>query len=345
MSGAHSRTPHDRRPGSYLQWAEKNDRVVGHTDGRAIAAASGDWRRAVDAHGIAQAVLIARDNDTRAAQHSGARATRDAGAARRRRRPRTGHRRGRRPDRLPPQRPPRRHQINRRHGRHGARDAPAEPADRNRRRPAAHAARGLVVAPEHVVHPRVASRCPVASAGGGSQAAITSSVPAWVRWLRRRRSMRATLRGVMTTPRQPRRQSSSATQMRLTPLVSPGKRPITLVRRRTSTRVHARGVCVGRYVRECPILGHPRALRPVAAPDRAPKARGFRDAITALSRACSRDRRALRVRYPLYAPEHRAATAAGRRTRPSEALVNVTRYGVSGAGEVAGLAQVKWQSR
>jgi hypothetical protein len=54
--------PHDGRPGSYLQWAEKNERVVGYKDGGAIAAAPEDWRRAVDEHGIPQAVLIARDN-------------------------------------------------------------------------------------------------------------------------------------------------------------------------------------------------------------------------------------------------------------------------------------------
>src|SRR4051812_5998515 len=64
---------HDGRPGSYLEWAEKNERVVVHTDGGAIAAALEDWRRAVGEHGIAQAVLIARDNDTRAALNSAAR--------------------------------------------------------------------------------------------------------------------------------------------------------------------------------------------------------------------------------------------------------------------------------
>src|SRR5919106_903773 len=58
---------HDGRPGNYLEWAEKNERVTVHTDGGAAAAALEDWRRAVGEHGIAQAVLIARDNDTRAA--------------------------------------------------------------------------------------------------------------------------------------------------------------------------------------------------------------------------------------------------------------------------------------
>src|SRR5918999_336673 len=45
--------------------------------------------------------------------------------------------------------------------------------------------------------------------------------------------------GVMTTPRQPRLESSSTAQIRLRALVSPGKRPITLVRRRTSTKVRS----------------------------------------------------------------------------------------------------------
>ena len=64
---------HDGRPGSYLEWAEKNERVVVHTDGGAIAAALEDWKRAVGEHGAAQAVLIARDNDTRAALNAAAR--------------------------------------------------------------------------------------------------------------------------------------------------------------------------------------------------------------------------------------------------------------------------------
>jgi hypothetical protein len=45
--------------------------------------------------------------------------------------------------------------------------------------------------------------------------------------------------GVMTTPRRPRLVSSSTAQIRLRALVSPGKRPITLVRRRTSTKVRS----------------------------------------------------------------------------------------------------------
>ena len=64
---------HDGRPGSYLEWAEKNERVVVHTDDGAVAAALEDWTRAVGEHGISQAVLIARDNDTRAALNTAAR--------------------------------------------------------------------------------------------------------------------------------------------------------------------------------------------------------------------------------------------------------------------------------
>jgi conjugative relaxase-like TrwC/TraI family protein len=64
---------HDGRPGSYLEWAEKNERVAVHTDDGAITAALEDWRRAANEHGIAQAVLIARDNDTRAALNAAAR--------------------------------------------------------------------------------------------------------------------------------------------------------------------------------------------------------------------------------------------------------------------------------
>ncbi len=64
---------HDGRPGNYLAWAEKNERVVVHTDEGAIAAALEDWTRAVGEHGLAQSVLIARDNDTRAALNTAAR--------------------------------------------------------------------------------------------------------------------------------------------------------------------------------------------------------------------------------------------------------------------------------
>ena len=53
--------------------ADRNGRVVVHTEDDAITAALKDWRHAVDKHGSAQAVLIARDNDTRAALNAAAR--------------------------------------------------------------------------------------------------------------------------------------------------------------------------------------------------------------------------------------------------------------------------------
>ena len=45
--------------------------------------------------------------------------------------------------------------------------------------------------------------------------------------------------GVMASPRQPRDARSSTAQAMLTQLVSPGKRPITLVRRRVSPKVRS----------------------------------------------------------------------------------------------------------
>src|SRR5207247_1717801 len=56
---------------------------------------------------------------------------------------------------------------------------------------------------------------------------------------RRSRSISATAGGVMTTPRQPREESSSTAQIKASAEVSPGKRPITFVRRRTSTKVRS----------------------------------------------------------------------------------------------------------
>ncbi len=43
----------------------------------------------------------------------------------------------------------------------------------------------------------------------------------------------------MATPRQPREESSSTAQIKESAEVSPGKRPITFVRRRTSTNVRS----------------------------------------------------------------------------------------------------------
>src|ERR1700691_698000 len=83
----------------------------------------------------------------------------------------------------------------------------------------------------------------VAPAGVGCYAAITSWVlsaegcAGLVRSSRRRRSISATVFGFIFTSRQPRLVSSSTAQMSDSAEVSPGNRPITLVRRRTSTNV------------------------------------------------------------------------------------------------------------
>jgi hypothetical protein len=58
---------HDGRSGNYLEWADANGRLQVHSDAGALPAALADWQQAAGEHGFAQAVLIARDNDTRAA--------------------------------------------------------------------------------------------------------------------------------------------------------------------------------------------------------------------------------------------------------------------------------------
>src|SRR5512132_1974963 len=67
---------HDGRPEPYLRWAQDRERVAVHTtddDGAARGAALGDWQRAAGEHGAGAAVLIARDNATRAALNDAAR--------------------------------------------------------------------------------------------------------------------------------------------------------------------------------------------------------------------------------------------------------------------------------
>jgi conjugative relaxase-like TrwC/TraI family protein len=64
---------HDGRPEGYLQWAQDHNRVAVHTRDGAVTGALDDWKRALDQHGPAQAVLIARDNATRAALNAAAR--------------------------------------------------------------------------------------------------------------------------------------------------------------------------------------------------------------------------------------------------------------------------------
>ena len=58
-------------------------------------------------------------------------------------------------------------------------------------------------------------------------------------WPRRMRSICATALGVIVTPRQPRLASSRTAQISDSALVSPGNRPMILVRRRTSTKVRS----------------------------------------------------------------------------------------------------------
>jgi conjugative relaxase-like TrwC/TraI family protein len=64
---------HDGGSERYLAWAQQHDRVHAHPGPGAVEAALADWRQAVAEHGPAQAVLIARDNHTRAALNDAAR--------------------------------------------------------------------------------------------------------------------------------------------------------------------------------------------------------------------------------------------------------------------------------
>ena len=75
---------HDGRPGPYLRWAQEHDHVAVHTsedDAAARDAALEDWKLAAGEHGVAGAVLIARDNATRSALNDGAREHRRAQGA------------------------------------------------------------------------------------------------------------------------------------------------------------------------------------------------------------------------------------------------------------------------
>jgi hypothetical protein len=64
---------HNGRSDAYLDWATNQDRVVVHTDDAATNAALADWKQAAAEHGQGQAVLIARDNTTRATLNAAAR--------------------------------------------------------------------------------------------------------------------------------------------------------------------------------------------------------------------------------------------------------------------------------
>jgi conjugative relaxase-like TrwC/TraI family protein len=65
---------HDRLPGSYLAWAEQAGRIQTFTDASgARERAIEQWQRAAEVAGPSRAVMIARDNETRAALNHAAR--------------------------------------------------------------------------------------------------------------------------------------------------------------------------------------------------------------------------------------------------------------------------------
>jgi hypothetical protein len=65
---------HERLPQHYLDWAQRAGRIDTFSDpAGACDQALSEWQRAVEAVGPAQAVMIARDNDTRAALNTAAR--------------------------------------------------------------------------------------------------------------------------------------------------------------------------------------------------------------------------------------------------------------------------------
>jgi hypothetical protein len=65
---------HDRLPGPYLDWAERAGRIEAFTDTTgAREQAIEEWQRAAVVAGPSQAVMIARDNETRAALNEAAR--------------------------------------------------------------------------------------------------------------------------------------------------------------------------------------------------------------------------------------------------------------------------------
>jgi hypothetical protein len=72
---------HDGAPGRWLEWAKEHERVEFGSGRELVDRAVSDWRAATAEHGLAGAVLIARDNDTRRALNERARELlrRDAG--------------------------------------------------------------------------------------------------------------------------------------------------------------------------------------------------------------------------------------------------------------------------
>ena len=69
---------HAGDPAAYLGWAENRQQITVHTDAAGHGAALAHWQAAVAEHGPAQAVLIARRQETRAALNDAARAARRA---------------------------------------------------------------------------------------------------------------------------------------------------------------------------------------------------------------------------------------------------------------------------
>jgi hypothetical protein len=64
---------HDGAPGRWLEWAREHERVEFGSGRELVDRAVSDWRAATAEHGLAGAVLIARDNDTRRALNERAR--------------------------------------------------------------------------------------------------------------------------------------------------------------------------------------------------------------------------------------------------------------------------------
>lgn len=69
---------HAGDPAAYLGWAENRQQITVHTDAAGHGGALADWQAAVAEHGPAQAVLIARRQEVRAALNDAARAVRRA---------------------------------------------------------------------------------------------------------------------------------------------------------------------------------------------------------------------------------------------------------------------------
>lgn len=65
---------HDRRPHGYLEWADRTGRIQTFSEpADALAQAIEEWAHATAAVGPGQAVMIARENDTRDALNRAAR--------------------------------------------------------------------------------------------------------------------------------------------------------------------------------------------------------------------------------------------------------------------------------